>query len=139
MVARGLAPKVTFTGYVPPEHLPGYYAACAVYCSPAIGLESFGIVLLEAMAAGRPVVASDIPGYRNVITHGTEGLCFVPKNSVDLACGLVQILQDRQLQKRMGEAGRSKAVRFDWQKITQAVHAYYLEVMERERAERTPA
>lgn len=135
MVPRGLAPRITFTGYVAPEDLPSYYATCDVYCSPAIGLESFGIVLLEAMAAQRPVVASDIPGYRNVITHGVEGLCFAPKNSADMARGLVQVLQNRQLQKRMGEAGRRKAVRFDWQKITNEVHDYYLEVMERDRAE----
>jgi phosphatidylinositol alpha-mannosyltransferase len=123
---------VRFEGYVPPEDLPGYYRSCDIYCSPAIGLESFGIVLLEAMASQRPVAASDIPGYRNVFSEGIEGLFFRPRDPIAIAECLVRLLQNQDLARRMGEAGRRRSLEFDWPKVAQAVHEYYLEVVGRE-------
>ncbi|HEX9017428.1 MAG TPA: glycosyltransferase family 4 protein, partial [Chloroflexota bacterium] len=66
--------NVVFKGYVPAEDLARYYRSCDVFCAPSTGQESFGIVLLEAMASGTPIVASDIPGYRWVVNQGVEGL-----------------------------------------------------------------
>jgi phosphatidylinositol alpha-mannosyltransferase len=66
--------NVDFVGRVPFDELPRYYASCDVFCAPSVARESFGIVLLEAMAAGKPVVAGDNPGYASVLNHGREGL-----------------------------------------------------------------
>ncbi|UCD08432.1 MAG: glycosyltransferase family 4 protein, partial [Dehalococcoidales bacterium] len=65
---------LVFTGSIPEEDKPRYFKTADVYCSPATSHESFGIVLLEGMAVGKPVVASHIDGYSSVITHGQDGL-----------------------------------------------------------------
>ena len=65
--AGGARGDVTWLGFVGNDELASYYSAADVFCSPALGGESFGIVLIEAMASGTPVVASDIPGYRDVL------------------------------------------------------------------------
>jgi len=73
-----------FTGSVSDHDKARYYKSSHIYCSPATGKESFGIVLLEAMASGLPIVASAIEGYSNVITNMHDGLLFEPKNEDSL-------------------------------------------------------
>lgn len=116
---------VRFVGAVPDELLPSYYTACDVFCAPATGGESFGIVLLEAMASGKPVVASDIRGFRFVLRHGVEGLLVERKNAEDLALALVRLLADPSLRERLGAAGRRRAEQFAWSVIAQRTLAYY--------------
>jgi phosphatidylinositol alpha-mannosyltransferase len=112
-------------GRVPYDDLPRYYASADIFCSPATGAESFGIVLLEAMAAGKPVVASDIEGYRGVLTHGEEGLLFQNKDVGSLASALETLVRDPGLRARMGHRGRAKAEKHRWQVVADRVEQYY--------------
>ncbi len=124
--------RVIFTGPVSPEDLPRYYATADVFVSPAIGAESFGIILLEAMASGVPIVATNIPGYKQVMEDGKEGLFVKPKDPEDLAKATVFLLKKPELRKEMGKRGRKKAVSFySWEKIASEVESYYFEVLEK--------
>ncbi len=108
----GVADRVAFAGQVPGEILPAYFAACDVFALPSVSrLEAFGIVALEAMATGKPVVVSDIPGVREVITDGTEGLLADPVNPEDLALKLRTLLADDRKRAVMGRAGREAVER----------------------------
>lgn len=117
--------RVSFAGYVSPEDLPRYYASADVYCSPATGSESFGIVLLEAMSSGVPVVASDIVGYRNVMTDGTEGLFCTPRDPQSIAERIISLARNPQQRQELGMNGRRTAQRFDWRHIAERVEAVY--------------
>jgi phosphatidylinositol alpha-mannosyltransferase len=119
---------VIFAGCVSEEELPRYYASCDVFCAPSTGRESFGIVLLEAMASGRPVVASNIPGYASVVSDGQEGLLVERKNPAALAEALVRLLSDPALRARMGSRGRATAAGYDWEKVSRRVLRYYRDV-----------
>lgn len=123
--------RVRWVGLVPGEARPGYFAASRVFCSPAVGNESFGIVLLEAMASARPVVASDIAGYRTVMQDGIQGLFHAPCDPAALAAAVVRLLEDPALCQRMGAAGRERAAAFAWPAIAAGVEALYTELIER--------
>ncbi len=117
--------NVVFTGPVPRAELSGYYASAEVFCAPSTGQESFGIVLLEAMASEKPVVATNIQGYNGVMRNGVEGLLIEPKNPAALAMALTQCLADAELRSRLGRAGRERAEEFAWPGIASRVLATY--------------
>jgi phosphatidylinositol alpha-mannosyltransferase len=110
------------------EILPRLYASCDIFCSPATGAESFGVVLLEAMASGKPIVATDIPGYRQVMSHGQEGFLCRPRDHESLAHTLIDLLGDRKKQRDMGMRGRGKAVGFDWEIVSGQILHYYHDI-----------
>ncbi len=128
-VPPALREAVHFTGFVPAEDLPGYYRYADLYTSPAIGGETFGIVLLEAMASGTPVVASDIPGYRQVIRSGENGLLVDVHDPRAYAEALVAVLTRPDLARRLREAGLQTARRYAWPTIAQEVEQVYLEAL----------
>ena len=107
------------------------FATADVFVAPATGRESFGIVLLEAMAAGRAIVASDIHGYRSVVRRGEQGLLVPPQDPRALAEALARILSDDALRERMGESGRERVRQFSWENVTAKVEAYYEFVIRR--------
>jgi phosphatidylinositol alpha-mannosyltransferase len=77
------------------------------------------------MAAGKPIVASNIDGYGGVLTHGVEGLLVLPNDAEGLAEALLQLLRDPDLRQAMGERGRQRAPEFGWERISQRVLSYY--------------
>jgi phosphatidyl-myo-inositol alpha-mannosyltransferase len=125
---------VIFAGFVPDDMLPRYYKSGHVFCAPSTGGESFGIVLVEAMASGLPIVASDIPGYASVVQHGKQGLLVEPKNIEMLAMSLIRLLADSNLREKMSQEGREKAAQFSWKNVSQRVLDFYERSENRRRA-----
>jgi phosphatidylinositol alpha-mannosyltransferase len=120
---------VKFVGRVSPEELPRYYKTCDLFCAPSTGFESFGIVLLEAMAACRPIVATNIAGYRGVLEDGREGLLVEPENERALAEAIIRVLRDSSLRATMGEQGRLKAEQYDWPIVARRVLGIYVQAL----------
>ncbi|MBI2305019.1 MAG: glycosyltransferase family 4 protein [Chloroflexi bacterium] len=129
-VEKEKVPDVIFVGFVPFEQLPRYYQTAHIFCSPATGQESFGIVLLEAMAAAKPIVASRIGGYPDLITHGREGLLVEPKDDEALAASLGRLLEDETLRHSMGLRGQTKAACYSWKPISSRILDYYQRLLE---------
>ena len=124
-------PDVSFHGHVSAAMIPRYYSSADVFCSPATGRESFGIVLLEAMASGVPVVASAIPGFSQVVGDGVDGLLAPPKEPAAFALALRALLDDDARRRAMGRAGLAKAQHYDWGRVVQDVLDVYAEARER--------
>jgi len=125
---------VHFLGHVPSADLPRWYATGDIFCSPATGNESFGIVLVEAMAAGRAVVCSDIPGYRTVVTPGRDAVVFPAGDVPALARALSQLVEAPERRGRLAEAGRRRALEFAWPSIVDRIEQVYREAAGRRAA-----
>jgi phosphatidylinositol alpha-mannosyltransferase len=120
-------PSITFIGSV--DDRAGYYANSAIYACPTTRGASFGITLLEAMACERPIVCSDIPGFRNVVRNGQEALMVPRQNPDAMAHALIRLLDDETLRARMGKAGRQTALAYSWDRVTDAVLGVYADVL----------
>ena len=116
---------VVLVGQVSYDDLARYYATADIFCAPATGAESFGIILLEAMAAGKPVVASDIEGYSGIVSHGEQGLLFPRKDTEKLAQSLAMLVQDAELRQRMGANGHQMVQKYRWNVVASQVEDYY--------------
>lgn len=128
-VERSGLTDVVFVGKVGHDDLPRYYKTADIFCAPATGHESFGIVLLEAMAIGKPVVATNIDGYSGVLSHGQEGLMVPPKNDRELAKALIKLMSDDSLRRQMGERGLVTVQKYDWEKVARRVLDYYEKIL----------
>jgi phosphatidylinositol alpha-mannosyltransferase len=117
--------RVHFEGRVANDHLPRYYASADVFCSPARGGESFGIVLLEAMASGVPIVATDLPGYRTVLTPGVQGLTVPPRDPGALRAALQSLLENPGLRSEMGARGIETSRHYAWPSIVEKLEGIY--------------
>jgi phosphatidylinositol alpha-mannosyltransferase len=116
---------VHFLGRVSDDEKAALFKTAEVYVSPATGRESFGIVLLEAMASGTAIVCSDIHGYKGVVRRGEQALLTPPRDPAALAAALARLLADDELRARMGESGRRRARDFSWERVTAKVDDYY--------------
>ncbi len=122
---------VEFLGRVSDDEKLQLFRTADVYCSPATGRESFGIVLLEAMAAGAPIVASDIHGYKGVVRRGREALLVPPREPKELAAAIERLISDQTLAATFRAGGPVRAAEFSWPRVTAKVDDYYSFVVRR--------
>jgi phosphatidylinositol alpha-mannosyltransferase len=125
LIPNHLKSNVVFTGEVSFDELPQYYRTSHIFCSPALYGESFGIVLVEAMAAGLPVVATNNEGYSKVIRDGITGFLVSPQRPQALAAAIARLLDSEKLRKSFAERGRLEAYRYSWPKIVDKLENVY--------------
>ncbi len=125
--------SVYFEGKVSMEVLPSYFVTSDIFCSPAYTGESFGIILLEALASGTPVVASDIQGYRTVIRNGHNGLLVPPKNPGEITSAIMKILENAQLRKQLVRDGLKSAQKYSWNTVTDMIEKFYFEMLQKKQ------
>jgi phosphatidyl-myo-inositol alpha-mannosyltransferase len=113
VVASHNIPNVTFFGRVEDDYLPRLYATCDIFCAPSIYGEGFGIVLVEAMASGKPVVAAANEGYRTVLHGEAEQFLVEPGNVIDLSAKLRLLVTEPARRKSLADWGRRNAPRYD--------------------------
>jgi glycosyltransferase involved in cell wall biosynthesis len=127
------AKNIIFAGKVSDDKLPEYYAACDVLVLPSVSrLEAFGLVMLEALSSGKPVITSDMPGMREVVVDHVDGLWAEPLDSHDLAEKVRTLLEDDDMRKRFGANGRMKVeARFTWSRVTKLTEDAYNKVLQK--------
>jgi len=116
---------VEFLGRVSEAQKAQLFKTADIYVSPATGRESFGIVLLEAMSAGAPIICSDIHGYRGVVRRERDGILVEPGNADALTASIRRLIDDPALRAQLSRAGEERAQLFTWERVGQAVEEYY--------------
>jgi phosphatidylinositol alpha-mannosyltransferase len=124
-IKRSGLSDVVFTGYAAYNDLPRYYKTADIVCFPNTGWESFGVVLLEAMATGKPIIASAIDGFTSVLTDGVEGITVPPRDVDKLAEALFKLIKDEHLRQQMGARGQPKALQYDWSLLAKRLLDFY--------------
>ncbi|MBO3757520.1 MAG: glycosyltransferase family 4 protein, partial [Candidatus Brockarchaeota archaeon] len=128
-MSLNIASKVKFLGDVPDENLPQVYSESDIFVLPSLHAESFGLVLLEAMASGLPVVTTNIGGIPEVLEDGKEGFLVKPDER-NIADALIKLLEDKNLREKMGRNGRKKAVEvYDWKNVGEKIEEVYKELL----------
>ncbi|MCS7281741.1 MAG: glycosyltransferase [Anaerolineae bacterium] len=122
----GIERVVTFLGAQDQDTLPYYYSAAEMVVMPS-DYESFGMVALEAMACGTPVIASDVGGLAFLVRHGQTGYRVPARDEKALAAKIVRLLTDEGLRRRMGERAACWAERFAWPRIADQIEEVYAE------------
>jgi phosphatidylinositol alpha-mannosyltransferase len=125
-LAHELGVPARFFGSVR-EHRADYFASADVLVCP-MTIASFGVTLLEGMAAGLPIIASDIDGFREILTHGREGWLIDSADASLFAARLSELLESPSLRSRLGDAGQRTAQRYDWPRVTEQILDVYREV-----------
>lgn len=141
LIIVGGGPLRHYYSRLVPEHLKGdthlvgpmleernrYYATSDIFCSP-VEKASFGVTLLEAMASGKPVVAIENPGYRELL-GGQEGVLVPPRDPAAFAEAVTELLHNPGRGKEMGMEGRRKALLYSWDKVTDVIDGFYEEIL----------
>jgi len=123
--ARRSGIAATFVGRVPDDALPGYYRAADVVCAPALGDESFGLVLLEAMAAARPIVATRIAGYSELLEGRGLARLVDAGDATGLAREIGSLLDDPGQARALGDRAAARVWEYDWSAIAGRLDEIY--------------
>lgn len=121
----GHDPRLTWLGEVSESERTRLLRSAGVLCVPSLGGESFGVVLLEALAAGAPVVASDLDAYRRVVRNGAEALLVPPGNARELVRSLTRVLDEPQLARELAQRARERSHHFDIDALAKRYLAIY--------------
>lgn len=128
-LARGL--NVHFLGDIPRSQMGAVYSAADIVCVPSVWDEPFGMVACEAMAAGKPVVASAVGGIPEIVVDGETGLLAPPGDETALAEAILALANNPPLRTRMGQGGRERAALFTWEASARKLDAIYDELLSR--------
>lgn len=124
----GIEQNMIFAGRVPDSQLHNYYRDSDIVILPSTGIESFGMVLIEGMACGKPVIASNLPGMRTVVDDNTNGLLVDPGNICDLKDKIEYLGDNKEIRTQFGIAGRKKVEKcYSWQPIGEWLERIYRE------------
>jgi phosphatidylinositol alpha-mannosyltransferase len=121
----GLRNRLAFLGFLTDEEKASFLKSVDVYVAPNTGGESFGIILTEALSAGTPVIASDIPAFQAVLENGEAGLLFNNEDAADLAKVIIKLLRDKELQNKLSVNGKMSSQKYDWQVVAEQILSVY--------------
>lgn len=125
----GISRNVMFEGLVPYADMPKYYKQCDVFCFPTLG-EPFGEAVIEAMACGKPVIATNVGGPSEIIQDKVDGILVPPSNPEAIAQQIIRLIDDRNEAHMLGERARETAVnRFSWSTVAEKYHQLYSELL----------
>lgn len=125
-VNPALRNRLQFLGRINDEEKASFLKSLDLYVAPNTGGESFGIILTEAMAAGVPIVASDIPAFRYLLDEGRYGRLFENENSDQLARAIIELMREPELRAELTRRGLHRAARFDWSQVSDEIMNVYL-------------
>jgi phosphatidylinositol alpha-mannosyltransferase len=125
LVGEALAPRVTMLGELSEPQKAAFLRSVDVYCAPNLLGESFGVILLEAMAAGAPVVASDLDAFARVLADGAAGVLVRRGDAAALAAALSGLLADPGRRAELAAAGRRVVAEYDWSVVAERILAVY--------------
>jgi phosphatidylinositol alpha-mannosyltransferase len=137
MIPPSMAQRVHFTGFVNTGR-PALYSSADALCVPAT-ISSFGITLLEGMAAAKPVICSDIDGFKDVMTEGAEGMFVDTAEPARFRDAILSLAGDKSRCAELGARGRKTALNYSWPHVTELVLDYYSEAAENHRRKRASA
>jgi len=127
---HGLQQNVILTGFISPDEIPGYMVAADIFVLPSLS-EGFPNVLLEAMAAGLPIVATSVGGIPEIVTDGENGFLVEPGNSQQLAGKILFLFENEDLRERLSDNNIKKAKGYNWSSIVTSLEEIYLQVKKR--------
>ena len=122
---------IVLTGPVSEEQKLQYFSSADIFCTPATGQESFGIVLLEAMASNIPIIATNIDGYASVVTDQIEALLVSPKDHLSLENAIIKIIENPEMKLTLIKNASTKVKSFEWYKVAKRIMGFYEKTLQK--------